>query len=49
MKIKKTNINGLTCIYREGTSDIKTFEEVIGRNVYEKRGNKIKKGEFWFD
>lgn len=49
MKIKKGQIGGIKFYYREGTSDIKTFEEVIGRNVYEKRGNKINKGEFWYD
>lgn len=43
---KHENIKFLT---REGTSDKKTFEEVIVRNVYEKRDFKINKGEHWID
>lgn len=49
MKIFKGEINGIKFFYREKTSDLKTFEEVIGRNVYQKRGNKIKRGDFWYD
>lgn len=47
MKIE--TYNGISFEYREGTSDLKTFEEVIQRNCYEKRGNKIQPGEHWFD
>lgn len=49
MKLSKGNISGIDFYYREGTSDLKTFEEVIGRNVYQKRGNKILPGQFWYD
>lgn len=49
MKIKQSSIKGIKFYYREGTSDIKTFEEVIGNDVYQKRGNKIKEGEIWYD
>lgn len=36
-------------IHRNGTSDKKTFDEVIVRNVYEKKIFKINKGEHWID
>jgi len=49
MKIKKSQIKGIDFFYRENTSDIKTFEEVIGRDVYQKRQNKINKKEKWYD
>lgn len=51
MKIieKKGLIKGIKFFYREGTSDIKTFEEVIGINVYEKKDFKINSGEKWVD
>lgn len=48
-KIIEGKIRGVRFFYREGTSDIKAFEEVIGKNVYELKGNKIQKGEFWYD
>ena len=41
--------NGIKCFYRENTSDIKTFEEVIERNVYRKKGMTIEAGEHWYD
>ena len=47
--MKQGEIKGIKFFYREGTSDIKTFEEVIGRNVYQKQGIKINKGEIWHD
>ncbi len=49
MKLIKSELKGIKFYYREGTSDLKTFEEVIGKNVYQKRGNKIMPGEFWYD
>lgn len=49
MILKKGEIKGIKFFYREGTSDLKTFEEVIGNDVYQKRGNKITNGEHWFD
>lgn len=45
----KGEINGIKFLYRENTSDFKTFEEVIGRDVYRKKGMKIEKGEHWYD
>jgi len=35
--------------YRENESDIKTYEEVIGKNVYQKHGIKIEKNDNWMD
>lgn len=49
MKINRLEHDGITFLAREGTSDEKTFQEVIVRNVYEKRYFKIKKGEKWID
>lgn len=49
MKIKKLEHNGLILACREGTSDEKTFDEVLVRNVYEKQYFKIKQGEHWID
>jgi FkbM family methyltransferase len=45
----KSEINGIKFYYRENTSDLKTFEEVIGRDVYRKKGMTIKSGEKWID
>jgi len=49
MKLLKSEMAGIHFYHREGTSDLKTFEEVIGRDVYQKRGNRILPGEFWYD
>ena len=49
MIIKQSEINGIKFFCREGTSDLKTFEEVIGRDVYQKKGMKIEAGETWYD
>lgn len=49
MKLIRGEIKGIKFFYREGFSDLKTFEEVIGRDVYQKRKNKISKEEFWYD
>ena len=49
MILKEGKIKNIKFYYREGTSDLKTFEEVIGKDVYQKRGNKINKNESWYD
>ena len=49
MKIKRLDHKGIRFEARSGTSDEKTFEEVIVRNVYEKKYFKIKAGEHWID
>ena len=49
MKLEKGCINSIQFYHRPNTSDLKTFEEVIGKDVYQKRNNKINKGEFWYD
>lgn len=48
-RLVKDAIKGIEFFYRPGTSDLKTFKEVIGQDVYQKRGNKIQKGEHWVD
>jgi FkbM family methyltransferase len=45
----QSEINGIKFYYRENTSDLKTFEEVIGRDVYRKKGMTIQSGEKWID
>jgi FkbM family methyltransferase len=47
--MNQSEINGIKFLYRDGTSDLKTFEEVIERNVYQKKGMEIKTGENWID
>lgn len=49
MKLLKGELAGIKFYHREATSDLKTFQEVIGRNVYQKRGNKILPQDFWYD
>lgn len=49
MKLSKGQINGIKFYYREGMSDLKTFEEVIGNQVYLKKGMTINTGETWMD
>ena len=49
MKITKGEINGIKFYYREGMSDIKTFEEVLGNEVYLKKSMTIQAGEKWMD
>jgi hypothetical protein len=49
MKILKSEINGIKFYHREGMSDLKTFNEVIGNEVYLKKGMTIKQGETWMD
>jgi FkbM family methyltransferase len=47
--MKQGEIKGIKFFYRENTSDLKTFEEVIGKDVYQKKGMKILQGEQWVD
>jgi len=47
--MKQSVINGIKFYHRENTSDLKTFEEVIGKDVYQKKGMKILAGEHWID
>jgi FkbM family methyltransferase len=47
--MKQKTIKGINFFYRENTSDLKTFNEVIGNDVYQKKGMKIESGETWID
>ena len=47
--MKQSSIRGIRFFYRENTSDLKTFEEVIGKDVYQKKGMKILPDEEWID
>ena len=47
--MRQTEHNGIKFFYRDDTSDLKTFEEVVVRDVYQKKGNKIQNGEHWID
>jgi len=49
MKISKGEINGIKFYHREGFSDLKTFEEVLGNKVYLKKGMTINQNETWMD
>tara|TARA_Y100000593_G_scaffold69366_1_gene127407 strand:- start:2289 stop:2990 length:702 start_codon:yes stop_codon:yes gene_type:complete len=49
MKLEQSSINGIKFYHRPNFSDLKTFDEVIGRTTYLKRGLKIKKDEKWMD
>ena len=49
MKLERAEIDGLKFWHRPGFSDLKTFEEVLGRKTYLKRGMKILPGEKWMD
>lgn len=49
MKMIQDSINGIKFYHREGFSDLKTFKEVIGNKVYEKKGMTIKPNERWMD
>jgi FkbM family methyltransferase len=49
MKLERSTIAGIKFYHRTGFSDLKTFEEVIGKDVYQKRGNKIQADEHWMD
>ena len=47
--MRQSEINGIKFYYRDGTSDMKTFEEVVNRDVYRKKGMTINKNEHWID
>jgi len=49
MKLIQSQIDGIRFFYREGFSDLKTFEEVIERKTYLKKGMTINAGENWMD
>jgi FkbM family methyltransferase len=49
MRLERGEINNIKFWHRDGFSDLKTFEEVIGRKAYLKRGMKILPGERWMD
>jgi len=49
MKLHKGEIKGIKFFYREGMSDIRTFDEVLGNGVYLKKGMTIQHGEKWID
>lgn len=49
MELKQGEIRGIRFFHREGFSDLKTFEEVLGRRTYLKRGMTIQQGERWMD
>lgn len=49
MKLNEGQIDGIKFYYREGFSDLKTFNEVIGNKTYLKKGMTIKKDEKWMD
>jgi len=49
MKILEGKINGIKFYYREGYSDLKTFEEVLGNKVYLRKGMTIDPNDKWMD
>jgi len=49
MKLLKSEIKGIKFYHRDGMSDLKTFNEVIGNEVYFKKGMTIQSGETWMD
>lgn len=49
MNLKQSEIDGINFYYRDGFSDLKTFEEVVGRKTYLKKGMTIQSGENWMD
>jgi FkbM family methyltransferase len=49
MKLLQSEINGIKFYYRDGFSDLKTFEEVLKRGVYLKKGMTIAPNEKWMD
>lgn len=48
-RITRLNHGEIQFLAREGTSDKKTFDEVIVGNTYEKKYFKIQQGEHWID
>tara|TARA_R100000734_G_C3318106_1_gene111914 strand:+ start:1235 stop:1921 length:687 start_codon:yes stop_codon:yes gene_type:complete len=49
MKLIREEINGIEFYHRDGFSDKKTFDEVIGRNIYQKKDFQINNNEYWID
>ena len=49
MKLEINTFGKIKAYSRTGTSDLKTLEEVIGRDIYQKRGHSIHPGQFWYD
>lgn len=49
MKLERGELKGIKFWHRPGFSDLKTFEEVIGRGCYQQRGMTILPGERWMD
>lgn len=49
MKVLQGEINGIKFYHRDGFSDLKTFEEVLGGKVYLKKGMTIEPNERWMD
>lgn len=49
MILHKSEIKGIKFYHREGMSDLKTFQEVLGNEVYLKKGMTIQSGERWMD
>ena len=49
MKLKRLTHEGVKFYARTGTSDEKTFKEVLVKNTYEKKYFKIEEGEHWID
>jgi FkbM family methyltransferase len=49
VEVIKSAHEGIQFLSRKGTSDEKTFKEVIVKNTYEKKYFQIKKGEHWID
>jgi len=49
VKITKHTHNGIVFKCREGTSDKKTFDEVIVKETYKRKEFEIQKGEHWVD
>jgi FkbM family methyltransferase len=49
MRLLQDSIDGIRFYHRPGFSDLKAFEEVVGRKVYLKHGLKILPGEKWMD
>lgn len=47
--MKQSEIKGIKFYHRENTSDLKTFEEVIGKDVYRKKKMTVERGEHWID
>lgn len=47
--LRKGEIDGVGFYYRQGNSDLKTFEEVLKRKTYKKGEFDVEQGETWYD